>query len=497
MNRARLLLTVFVYLLVCLPTLHAAEADEFKRNCESLVKSLRDLTPLTREIVSMRRSHQVFPWVGVTEHIIEPGQSLDPFRAHMILTRLESIQKLLIQMRDQGLRLSSGQRRGLMETVALATSAYYSSLNIPHSVEKITSMLGQNVWRIKVNPQSDSTIPIVELANLLARADTRLQIDFNLVTTGEASAAFEEGAQSTTPLLDSPVSSILKELSGESRSSSRLSLPFRMAYLPDSLVASVGLMHELRHWENSLRKIQHQNFPFYGVVLFPFGLGEIFNAEPEKSSLFLKIYGRLFSLEENDTLAENFFNLGKILDLPLASFNRELGEESLQRDFEADSLSLSMANRLSTAIGEAVLLETDKDKSEREIQFSVKSGMVWARVISKLKPGVLKAGFVLSVPLVRASPDGDQAEHIEMLRNQMRLMILNLQNRAKLAEWILTADSLRHDLEFRNKSYKDFLRVFLAALIHPGYSNQENFVPLTWARFSRAFRQQVQASHRP
>ena len=102
----------------------------------------------------------------------------------------------------------------------------------------------------------------------------------------------------------------------------------------------------------------------------------------------------------------------------------------------------------------------------------------------------------MSIPLVRAQMNQTQEEKVQALRNQMSFMMNDLQNRAKFIEWLHTADNLRNGIEFENKSYKDFLRVFLSALVHPGFSNDADFKPLTWDRQSRGFRRAVSGPRR-
>ncbi|MGZ6479185.1 MAG: hypothetical protein ACXWQE_07795, partial [Bdellovibrionales bacterium] len=135
---------------------------------------MRALTPPSLRAEITRRHNPIVPWVGIIKEEIEPGQGLDSIAAQGIAARLEEMQMLLLQLRDVGRRLPSGLRRSLAETLTRATSAYFSSLNIPHSVERFSSVLGQKHWRIKVAAQAGSVIPIVEMANRLAASDVSL-----------------------------------------------------------------------------------------------------------------------------------------------------------------------------------------------------------------------------------------------------------------------------------------------------------------------------------
>ncbi|MGZ6480604.1 MAG: hypothetical protein ACXWQE_14935, partial [Bdellovibrionales bacterium] len=286
-----------------------------------------------------------------------------------------------------------------------------------------------------------------------------LQFDFNWQLAGKGAAAFVASQRITNPAFGGgPLRPVHSLFTNQFTDEARLVLPLRLAYLPEAIKASVGVLHELRHLENSLRRLRHEDFPFYGEAFFPLGLNQFFESDSEKTSLFAKIYGRFFSLEENDTITENFFYLRDILDDPLAIFNRELDEGFMESEFKVDIQNLTLANKVSKAIGESVMSVIAKPDSAKTIQFIERDGIVWGKVISTLTPGKMKTTFILSVPLVAALPQQSRADHLEALRKQMEFMLVNLQNRAVFVEWLNSLDQLRNSEEFKGVSFKDFLR---------------------------------------
>lgn len=466
-------------------------------SCAQIIDRLEKTTPVPQPLETTKFGNRIVPWLGITEEYFEPGTRIDDWIADGLAERLEEAQMFLINVRDAGAKLPSALRRRLVEALTRATSAYFSSKNIPHSVELFTSIIGQKKWRINVAPRYTSDIPIVQLARELADERTLLQFDFGILASGRAAAAFVEGSRNSGPIADNSIARLGNALfTNHQLDDPRLLLPLRMAYLPEAIKASVGVLHELRHWENSMRRIRREPFPFYGVVFFPLGIDAFFPNE-SKDSVFMKTYRRYFSLEENDTMAEGFFNLFDMLDNPLAIFNREKDDAYLASEHKIEVHGFVLATQLSEAIGEAVLRDIAEPKNAgSSIKFAEKDGMVWARVTSTLIPRSLKTGFVMSIPLVEALPTQSHTEKVEALRAQMEFLLTSLENRKALAEWMQQQERLRNSELFSSGTYKDFLRVFLSALIPPGFSHDPNYRSLTKEDYERAFETRLDLNFR-